>query len=610
MLKWIWVIPFWLILATVFVDRPELAEGVISGKYFWFYAAMGTVAMTVVLRQSVHPVPVQIGIADRLLLLYGIFTLSVSAGLHHSEAVTKHILLILVILLYFYFKQFLSIHKSGIYWLVLFFLFTGAAEAYWGLRQLYGFSYSRHYLFRMTGSFFNPGPYACYLAVVIPAAFGYLLRDWSCTKVKFRLRYRQLYLRWGMALLTCAGAVLVLPAAMSRSAWLAAAGGCGIILYSKIRGFTNSKIQNRFAGKFSPFQRVLFSCFLAVLIVLGGIGMYRMKKDSADGRALMWKIALQTAIHHPMGVGIGNFSGSYGHTQADYFAAGKGTEQEQHVAGNPEYGFNEYLQIAVEQGMIPLVLFLGIMGYSVYTGIRRRRMAATASLVALLIVATASYPFSVLPFLVVLAFLLAWIHSGFRNSGIQKFKDSKIQRFRCWKWIGLALVAGCLYSRYPTYQAYKQWGRSRMLYHAGAYESGSEAYTPLYPLLSDQLTFLFEYAQCLSRTEHYEESNRILEKAVHIGCDPMLYNVTGKNHQALKQYAEAERCFLKAAHIVPSRIYPWYLLVNLYMETDETAKACAMAEIVLTKEPKVQSTAVREMREKTKSIIQDSIFSK
>jgi tetratricopeptide (TPR) repeat protein len=90
----------------------------------------------------------------------------------------------------------------------------------------------------------------------------------------------------------------------------------------------------------------------------------------------------------------------------------------------------------------------------------------------------------------------------------------------------------------------------------------------------------------------------------------MLYNVMGKNCQALKQYVEAEQCFRKATNIVPSRIYPWYLLANLYVEMGETEKAQETARIVLTKEPKVQSTAVREMREKMKEIVQDSKIQK
>jgi tetratricopeptide (TPR) repeat protein len=579
-------LPFVMALATVFIIRPELGNGVVSGKYFGFYLSMSVIAVVSLMSHSIiRRQAIRIKRIDGLILLYGACTLSVSYFLHSSEAVTKHILLILIILLYFYFRMFLSASKSNGYWLVLFFLVTGLAEALWGLRQLYGLEHSQHALFRLTGSFFNPGPYACYLAVVLPAAFGYLLWDWNCMKVKFQVCYWPLYLRWWIALLTCACILSVLPAAMSRASWLAAVGGCGFIAFF------------HWKHKIVKYSRWILAAML-VLCILGGIGMYRLKKDSADGRALTWKIVLQTAVHHPLGVGIGYFSGSYGHEQAAYFAAGKGTEQEQHVAGNPEYGFNEYLQIAVEQGVIPLVLFLGIMGYSIYAGIRQRRIAATSSLLALLITATASYPFSVLPFLIVMAFLLAWIHSGKCDTGKRSYSLILFSIF-------IFIVAGCLYNRYPIYQAYKQWGRSKALYHTGAYESGAKAYEPLYPLLSDRLDFLFEYAQCLSKSEQYAESNAVLEKAVRIRCDPMLYNVMGRNCQALKRYADAERCFLKAANIVPSRIYPWYLLANLYVEMGKTEKARETARIVLTKEPKVQSTAVREMREKMKEIIQD-----
>lgn len=86
----------------------------------------------------------------------------------------------------------------------------------------------------------------------------------------------------------------------------------------------------------------------------------------------------------------------------------------------------------------------------------------------------------------------------------------------------------------------------------------------------------------------------------------MLFNVMGKNHQLMKQYTDAEQCFWKAAYVVPSRIYPWYLLANLYMGTNDKEKAQEMARIVLAKEPKVQSTAVREMRIRMKRLIVDS----
>jgi tetratricopeptide (TPR) repeat protein len=80
----------------------------------------------------------------------------------------------------------------------------------------------------------------------------------------------------------------------------------------------------------------------------------------------------------------------------------------------------------------------------------------------------------------------------------------------------------------------------------------------------------------------------------------------GKNYHAMKQYTEAERYFIKSSHIVPNRIYPYYLMALMYMDTGETEKAKTAAHIVLTKEPKVQSTAVKEMRKEAKKILNNN----
>lgn len=77
----------------------------------------------------------------------------------------------------------------------------------------------------------------------------------------------------------------------------------------------------------------------------------------------------------------------------------------------------------------------------------------------------------------------------------------------------------------------------------------------------------------------------------------MLYNMLGKNYQSLGEYQEAEYYFFRSSQIIPHKIYPYYLLAKLYDEMGLKEKACTMAEIVLTKEPKVQSTAIKEMRE-------------
>ncbi|MGV8096488.1 MAG: O-antigen ligase family protein [Mangrovibacterium sp.] len=593
-MHFIWIFPFILVLCTVFVINSELEDGIVSGKYFWFYFSILMAAVASVWIVLRYPESVQVGLSDFLILIFGATTIPISIWLNSSEAITKHILLLLIILLYFLFKILFRNHRSNLYWTILFLLITSFIESYWGLRQLYGFDHSHHALFKLTGSFSNPGPYACYISVVLPCAFYYLLRNWNCTKIKFKIRYWPVYLRWGASLLAFTGSLLVLPASMSRTSWLAAFGGCGLIIYFNV-------FKKKQANTYFQIRKNQCLFLLAFLLLIGCIWMYYLKRDSADGRILMWKIALKTAVHNPMGVGIGNFPGSYGMEQAKYFESGKGTEKEQYVAGNPAYSFNEYLQIVIEQGIVSFILFLSIIAYSFYIGIRRRLFPATASLVALLIVAMMSYPFSVLPFLIVLIFLLAWIHSAESSKKVLRPVSSALV------FCSLLFVSYCFYNRYPTYQAYKQWNKYALLYQSYMYDDATERYSRIYPLLSDQLTFLFEYAQSLSKTGKYEESNQVLEKAVRISCDPMLYNVMGKNKQALKKYMEAEQCFKRAAYIVPNRIYPYYLLANLYLETGEIEKAQKMARIVLTKEPKTYSTAIKEMREKMKKIITYSL---
>lgn len=57
--------------------------------------------------------------------------------------------------------------------------------------------------------------------------------------------------------------------------------------------------------------------------------------------------------------------------------------------------------------------------------------------------------------------------------------------------------------------------------------------------------------------------------------------------------------------MLPERIYPYYLLTKLYAEPAffQEDKFIKATDAVLTKEPKVESTAIREMRTEVKSML-------
>ncbi|MCL2311569.1 MAG: polymerase, partial [Firmicutes bacterium] len=303
-------------------------------------------------------------------------------------------------------------------------------------------------------------------------------------------------------------------------------------------------------------------------------------------------------IQNPTGVGLGQFPAAYGKAQVDYFSLNNASEQEKLIAENPAYAFNEYLQIGVESGVVSLILYIALIVFAMLNVLKNSQYGIFGAFISLSVFALFSYPFSMLPHLILLVSLLAATSSNTNNYSKEMLR-------------GLILTGGiillfmiitvfCLMNRYPVYIAYKDWN-DRL--GSGLYEETPERYEYLYPSLNDDIDFLFEYAQNLARHERYEQSNAILQRAIQISCDPMLYNVMGRNYQALKQYDKAEQNFITSTLLVPNRLYPYYLLTKMYDEIGDNLKAVETANIVLTKEPKIHSPAIDEMRQEARRII-------
>lgn len=591
------LLPFLLILSTVFIISKDLAYGVVSGKYFWFYGCMGLIAVSAFVYVIISRKNIRFTTTDLFILLFAL----AGAGITYfrNEVITtKLILFVLICLLYFYFRAVLSGNKQNASLLLLFFILTGGIEAVWGLRQLYGYLPSQHNLFRTTGSFFNPGPYAGYLAMTLPAAFYYVLADYHVIGKKITKTTGFSYVRWIISTATVIAVLLILPATMSRASWLGALAGC----FVAGGFFLSGKYDFPFYFRKHKKRIIAISSVFVVLVLTGLSGMYHVKKDSADGRALIWKTTLSAIPNQPLGVGLGNFAGAYGLEQAGYFASGKGSEQEKNVAGSPEYAFNELLQIGLELGIIGFALFITIIVSSLYQDYKRRQFPAIASITALLVFACMSYPFSVLPFPIALAFLLAVCNTTFDENRQQKFNYTNRNVSLAGLLFSGIIVFFCLFNRMPTYEAYKKWNTVKLLFDMKQYERIEKDYAELYPYLNDQINFLFEYGQTLSNTGKYEASNRILTQATKISGDPMLYNIIGKNHQSLNNQYLAEQNFIQASFIVPHRIYPYYLLMKLYIESGNETKAKAVAEKILIMPPKIDSPAIREMKEEASKL--------
>lgn len=586
------IIHLLIVLSTVLVVDHDLINPTITGKYFWFYFSMAMLSGPAILLLWKYKRRITISAIDMVVLLFIIYNCILYGYLFDGIGL-KFILFVLVGVLYFYFRIVFA-SRSIRRWAGVLFVITGLIEATWGLGQLYGLLSSFHESFKITGSFYNPGPYSGYLAVVFPFALYYLLQDFSVVLTKRNRKFIFFYFRWFVSLLTLSLIFVILPAGMSRASWLSALGGslfvCIFYFKNNRKDFWES-IKRNISKTNIRLSIFVFSSFIILASLI--VSIYFFKKDSADGRILIWRNSIKIIVENPLGIGIGNFPGYNGEAQIDYFSSGQSSEREQFLADRSDYAFNEFFQITAEMGFLGLFLFLLIVVQGLYYGVRNKKYAIVGGLISILVFASLSYPFSVLPFLIVFVFLL----SQCNEYKVVKYSVGRTWDFRLILCTCLLFVAFALNNRYPTYKAYNDWFIANHLYNSKAYEKSREIYESIYPYLFDQPGFLFDYAGCLTMLKEYEQSNELLDKAYNYCSDPAIYIRKGTNFQLQKRIDEAIECYMKATYLVPNRQYPYYLLAKLYFEIGDFSNAKKMAEYCLNKQPKVDSPAVAEMKE-------------
>ena len=425
--------------------------------------------------------------------------------------------------------------------LTISFIFLGCFQALTGFLQIFKLYPCQHPDYPFTGSFYNPGPYACYLAVLLPiAVFAFRNND-------HKLTYRMAqWLGTGMAL-SCA---ILIPASLSRTAMIAAATGTAIVYWDELKTFIAKHRATYFIG------------ILIAAIILAG-GLYAVKKDSADGRLVMWKVAMQTAADVSMtGVGWDNVAGTYGEAQERFFESGRGTEEEKMVADAPEYVFNEYLQIAIAFGPFAALCMVGLMAGAFTVAFRSREYGTAGSVAAIALVMAASYPlqFPLFTVTITIIILTAWISSNHISVSLP----------------GSALtVLACVLLLTHNQKTDVRTG--------------------------------FSCGLSLHRSRDYRKSNAILIPLLEKSSDPMILNIIGKNYQALGMPDSAEHYLYKSTFRCPNRMYPHYLLMLLYADSTflDRTKCLKEANTILKMPVKIQSPAVEEMREKACSKIND-----
>lgn len=386
-------------------------------------------------------------------------------------------------------------------------------ECFLGFLQLLGICSVPRSGFIMTGTFDNPGPYGGLIAILLALLGASVLQNHNAQKWYDKALVV-------LSSISCALCVIVLPASMSRAAWLALGVAALVWAFKELRLADLMKKHKAFAA------------IASVIVIIVMTGVFLMKKDSAIGRLHIWHMELRAIAEEPLtGHGKQSVLGVYGDTQAEFFAEKERPEIITKVAGCPEYAFNEYLKIGVEYG-IPAMMGVIVVIFLVIAVLLKFRSPFAYGLIAFSVFAFFSYPLEAV-----------------------RIKSD----------------------------AEKKWESIRYLATMELYEDAVEELAPLYDDLKDNYRYIYDYGYALHKCNRYQESNEILKKGAKISSDPMFYNIIGKNLEAMGLYEDAEQAYLHAHYMVPQRLYPLTLLMHMHIRLGNNNEAMRYGKMILDK---------------------------
>lgn len=490
------------------------------------------------------------------------------------------------------------VDKRGLIILLTSFVVGGLLQVVYGELQLYRFYHSLNTNFPITGSFFNPGPYSGYLTTVFPIALGlYLFIDqWpllTFSPFKGLIKYT--------SLITLLGVILVLSVTVSRAAWVALIFSSGFLLFFRYRW--NVRLMEVF--NFRIKKAIGISLGLVILVVVG-LGLYHLKKDSADGRTLIWKASWEMIQENPWtGLGFDRFQAGYMESQASWFRNNP-DDPAASLADDAVYAFNEGIQLLVEQGIVGfLIIFLLLFAAFRVRGtwINPEIWLAQAGFVSILIFGMFSYPSHILPIKICGVFLLAVLAGHSPIIVKWRFTNYPPSIKGAIALLVLFVGLGAFTVSFKLYHAVKNWNYAYTLYQGGTFGPAVEVYELALPMFDQNGEFLTNYGKALSMTGRHREAVHVLEKAKNYVGNTIIQTTLGDSYKALGMYEEAEGAYQLAADMLPDRFYPKYLLVKLYASMEAWDSMEPLAKQLLEKEPKIASRAVEEIKGEVQTLL-------
>lgn len=453
--------------------------------------------------------------------------------------------------------------------LITFFLF-GVAEILIVILQSIRILPSYHTFFLFTGSFDNPAILAMMMAVCLSICLFYAMKSTEKDKKN-----------WYFLTICVVSCIL-----LTESRTCIIAGVCSSLIivlyeYPQFRSYLSKR---------KVWLPVLGGCILLL------IALYFYKRDSADGRTLLWAVSLEMIAEKPLtGWGTDGFSAEFMQHQAAFLLQHPDSKLA-YLADNASHPFNEFLLFGVQYGALGLsVLFFMIAFFfrmlfkikdthkSLYLGI----------FLTLLILSMFSYPFLIPMIWLVSTFLVCTVICIYCTE-FPRMRIPMIMLLIMWiSWIGIC-----------NRHIYDEWEWQKLQISSAKPETIRQKYNQLFSSLKDDPSFMYNYGAWLHHNGYYDESLEILNECKNSLDDYNVEMLLADDYRQLGDIKESIKRFQVANTMIPSRFLPLYHEMMTYEDIGDYVNACRIARRIINKPVKIhKSASVKKIIREAEDII-------
>ena len=451
------------------------------------------------------------------------------------------------------------------------FVLLGVMEICIAVMQLCGILSSFHRFFCFTGTFRNPSIFAMMMALCMPVCVFYTVKSDNGHRM-----------RWLFLTMSVFGCILL---SESRTAMIAAAGSSLVILCYEMPRFRSVMLH----------RKIILPVVITGMVLMAAL--YYYKRDSADGRALIWTISLKMIAEKPLlGWGEHGFSASYMPHQAMHLS-GHGDTRLAYLADNISHPFNEFLLVTMKYGIVGLAVLLILVALLIGMTLRIRNKYKSLYLgimLTLTVLSMFNYPYSVPIVWLVSTYIICSVVSSLciENNKAKLYASLPL----------LAIIANILIEN-RRFCEECQW--HILQFSSAPAKVVLKEYHGLYNALGTHPDFLYNCGAWMHHNGFYKESLAVLTACTRYYDDYNVELLIADDYKQLGYTEKAVKTFEYANSMVPCRFLPLYYEMQAYEKDDDDNNAYQVAREIQDKPVKIEeSSSVRKIKYEAEMLIQ------